>query len=151
MHGLALYDKVRLTEQCPKIGDMQKLQRIVNQAIRMALNIKLKDRVPIKDLLQKINISSVNQLAAEEKLKIIWQAMWIEDHPIKTLLFPRINNSNRESRRDDQLFLEENKGGRVIQECSKLWNQLPEEIRFETSYKSAKEKLTKFIWDNIPV
>ena len=55
----------------------------MQQMIRLPDNTSLKDRIPTKDLLQKADMLSVNQLAACIKITEAWKMCNLEDYPLK--------------------------------------------------------------------
>ena len=67
-YGLQLCNRVRLTENDPKNTSMMALQVAQNKMLRMMNGSSLKDHITTSSLLEKFNLPSVNQLAAEIKI-----------------------------------------------------------------------------------
>jgi hypothetical protein len=49
------------------------MQVMINNAMRTVLGVKRSDRVPIKELLQKLNTLSYNQMGIQATLSLTWQ------------------------------------------------------------------------------
>jgi hypothetical protein len=67
-YGEQLCTEVRLTEEHPKSQYMTKVQRLQNKMIRILEGTLVSDRKSTKTLLDKQNMLSVNQIAAQIKL-----------------------------------------------------------------------------------
>ena len=50
---------------------------------RLLNNKTLKDRINTKDLLESVNMLSVNQLNAKIKVQEIWKSLNIKDYPLQ--------------------------------------------------------------------
>ena len=91
-YGVQLFGKVRLNSEDSKNGELGSIQKVQNKMARF-LNAKtLKDKIPSSDLLNNINMLSVNQLNA--KIKIIEVCSEYRKIPSKTRMSnikPRIN------------------------------------------------------------
>ena len=61
---------------------MKALQLTQNRMLRAINGTRIKDRVSIKVMLDKFNLLSVNQLAAQIKLTEVWKAANVEVYAI---------------------------------------------------------------------
>ena len=68
--------KVRTSAQDPVNNNMQAVQVSQNKMMRMLNGSTKKDHITSKSLLEKFNLPSVNQLAAEIKLIEAWNGMF---------------------------------------------------------------------------
>ena len=80
----------------PKIFFQTKLSLFMNKMLRMLDRVTLKDHITSASLLEKYNLSSVNQLAAEIKLTEAWKATHVASYPVQLETFnPSRVNSGR--------------------------------------------------------
>ena len=71
-YGLQLCAKVRLREDEVTEWNMKMLQITQNKMLRVLDNSSIKDKRSRKDMLEKLDLPSVNQLAAQIKLQEAW-------------------------------------------------------------------------------
>ena len=81
-YGLQLCSKVRTNEEDPKPVYMKELQLTQNRLLRALNNSKIKDRISTKSMLDKFDLLSVNQLAAQIKLIEAWKSVYLEGYTI---------------------------------------------------------------------
>jgi hypothetical protein len=75
---------VRTSEEQPKSAiTAAMLQKAENRMLRTITGMWQRDRVRIKDLLERTNNMSVNQTASQIKLCEMWKASKVEDYPVK--------------------------------------------------------------------
>ena len=67
----------------PKIFFQTKLSLFMNKMLRMLDRVTLKDHITSASLLEKYNLSSVNQLAAQIKLLEAWKSVNLENYRIQ--------------------------------------------------------------------
>ena len=155
-YGLAVYGNPKFdfrSQEQSMDPNLQKLQVIQNDMIRLLNNYRRTDHIEMKTLREKMNIMSVNQLCV---------------YHVALEMFNIVVNSSAE-RVKEKLILEENpsyqlrnrRNGEVRVPFKpakpyfsytgpKLFNFLPEELRKNTSPKSFKVQLKQWIWDNVP-
>ena len=105
---------------------------------------RIKDRISTKTMLEKFNMLSVNQLAAQVKLVEVWKALNDPKCPIKmprkmVTEEGRARNLRPGTRRD----LVEDCNTKLARssfgkDASRIWNQAPEEIKTANSLFLAK-------------
>ena len=64
-------------------GDLKKVQIAQNKLLQCLNGSQIKDKVSTKSLLEKNNMLSINQLAAQVKLTEMWIAVHTENYPIE--------------------------------------------------------------------
>ena len=67
-YGLQLYGQVRLTNDDVLTGQLEKLQLAQNNLLRTMENVRIKDKVSIKTMLEKNKMLSINLMHAQVKL-----------------------------------------------------------------------------------
>ena len=82
-YGLQLYGKVRMNEEDQISGDLKEIQLVQNNLLRLLNKTGRKDKVSIKSMLDRFQMSSVNQLNAQIKLLEIWKLVNVPDYPLK--------------------------------------------------------------------
>ena len=81
-YGLQLWSKVRVTESDPNTESMKTIQLTQNRLLRALNNTKIKDKISTRSLLEKFDLLSVNQLAAQIKLLEAWKSVHVEGYAI---------------------------------------------------------------------
>ena len=116
----------------------------------------MKDRKPIKEMLETLNLPSVNQLAVEIKITEVWKSIHDPMHPIKMdrnknergkidrVLSP---GTTREMKDNARTKIGENS---LCISAGKIWNQAPQTIKSATTLTQAK-KLIKENCKTIPI
>ena len=67
--GLQLWNKVRFNDEDHNSGDMKTLQMAKNRLLKALNNSRISDKISTKNLLNKFNLLSVNQLVARSNFK----------------------------------------------------------------------------------
>ena len=107
-YGLQLCNKVRTTSTDSTNKNMQTTQVAQNKMLRMLNGCSKTEHITTKSLLDKYNLPSVNQLAAEIKLIEVWKIMNVPDYPISLNLNEPLRNT----------------GDRVVRETStRTWKE----------------------------
>ena len=75
--------RVMQTPIDPENAELQELQRTQNKMVRFLNSKTLADRCSTKELVENLNMLSVNQLNAKIKLQEIWKAINLPDYPLK--------------------------------------------------------------------
>ena len=81
-YGLQLYGQVRLCEEDILTGTLDKLQLAQNNLLRTLENVRIKDKVSIKTMLEKNKMLSINQMHAQVKLTEMWKANNYRNYPL---------------------------------------------------------------------
>ena len=78
-----MYNKVRINEEEMSNQNMKSTQIAMNKMVRMVEGVSLKEHITTISLVEKYNLPSVNQLAAEIKLVETSKIMKIPEYPLK--------------------------------------------------------------------
>ena len=147
-YGLQLYGKARMVDSDMECEEFKAVQLIQNNMLRTLNNTKVKDMVSIKSMLEKYNMSSVNQLNAQCKLLEIWKAKNLTDYPLK--IGQQSVNHEGISTRADRMGrpIEIGKSNIVQRSCVndaiRLWNLAPPNITESSSLYQAKKEIKKY-------
>ena len=149
-YGLQLCNKVRTNPTDPKNINMKAAQVAQNKMMQMLNGSTLKDHITTKQLLEKFNLPSVNQISAEIKITEAWKIMNIIDYPI-TLEEnnPNRNTGDREARNTTQREWKEHSKHKASSESftvdtARLWNKVDTEIKTAQSLGIAKSLIKKY-------
>ena len=148
-YGLQLYGKVRITEEDPTRAEFSAIQLIQNNLLRMLYGSKVKDKVPIKLLLDNFNMLSVNQLNAQIKLQEMWKALNIVDYPLsielQTLNSMGVSTRAAVKGRPIEVGLSTLTQKTCVSDAIKLWNVAPLTITGSLSLYQAKKEIRSFV------
>ena len=149
-YGLQLCTRVQLKNEDQRTAIMKSLQLTQNRLLRLLNQTKVADKVSTKSMLEKFQLLSVNQLAAEIKLLEVWKSVNIEGCAIK------MEPYNQTQMRDDinlrprlnRIFNDSAKR-RVAQssfhiDAARIWNGAPMEIRDSITLSEAKKQIKKY-------
>ena len=155
-YGLALYGtpKFDFSSQEQSLDpNIQKLQVIQNDYIRVICNYNRADHVVMKTAREKLRMMSVNQLniyhVALEMFNIMVKAS--AERVQKKFTLQENSSYSLRNRENGTVKVPEKPSKLYFSYTGpKLFNFLPEEIRKTTDPDSFKVLLKKWIWDNIP-
>ena len=127
---------------------MKVTQIAQNKVLRLLDRQDRKDHRKISDMLVKLDMLSVNQLAATIKLTEVWKSVNVEDYPIK-LIKSKESKSEREVRMGTRRQFDESAKRKVskvsfVFDAARLWNQAPQAINNCNSLKSAKRAIKSY-------
>ena len=134
----------------PKIFFQTKLSLFMNKMLRMLDRVTLKDHITSASLLEKYNLSSVNQLAAEIKLTEAWKATHVASYPVQLETFnpSRVNSGRTVRPGTRKLWNDEAKTSAAkisfSRDTAKLWNNAPTVITSAISLNCAKREVKKY-------
>ena len=149
-YGLQLCNKVRTTSSDPINNNMQAAQMAQNKMLRMLNGSSKKEHITTKSLLEKFNLPSVNQLAAEIKITEAWKIMNVPDYPITlNLNNPSRDVGDRTVRESTIRHWKEHAKYKNSRESfnidtAKLWNQVHSDIKNADNINIAKSRIKKF-------
>ena len=129
---------------------MKSLQTTQNRLLRMLNKTRLSDKVSIASMLEKFQLLSVNQLAAEIKLIEVWKAINVEGCPIK--LDPYVaerRKTNIELRPKTNRIFNDTAKLQVSQssfniDAARTWNNAPKEVQNAITLSSARKAIRTF-------
>ena len=129
---------------------MKRTQIAQNKMLRMMENCRIRDRKSVKEMLERNEMMSVNQVAAQIKLTEAWKAVNDEKYPVS---MKRVEQGNHDGRREvrpeTRRGLEE--GGRTkiaresfVRDAGRIWNQAPTQIKTAKTIEEAKRKIKEY-------
>ena len=154
-YGIEIYGGIRVKEEDPLSASSKDLQIALNEGMRVAVGVRKRDRVRIADLTKQTGIQSVNRMAAEASLSLIWRSINVESSPL-TAVIPRVVNmtgrsSRSETRGDLQSVAVTSLGRRNFPEPAVgLWNSAASTVKAAASKRSAKTAIKNFV-NNLPL
>ena len=154
--AIELCTQVRIKEEDQKNYNIKTLQMTQNKLLRVLNKCQIKDRISTKTMLEKFNMLSVNQLAAQVKLVEVWKAQNDPKCPIKmTKKIVSEEGRTRNLRPGTRREMVEDSKTKLAKssfekDASRIWNQAPEKIKEAKSLFSAK-RLIKEHCKQLPV
>jgi hypothetical protein len=153
MYCLPLFASVRLKEDDPHNSLMNDLQVSLNNTMRVALGVKLSDKVRVSELCAKSGIDSVNHLAARSTLQEVCRCKFGNIPSVSQKI---VTSSNRMTRSIavGNINLCNNTSTRrnvFLSQGAQLWNIFPpcdRPVQSDTKSQTRK-KIDKFIRKNI--
>ena len=148
-YGLQLCNQVRTKDKDLISANMKSAQLAQNKMLRMLDRVSLKDHITTKSLLDKYQLPSVNQLAAEIKLTEAWKAVNVPNYPFQLEPNnPGRNDGGRQIRTSSiKIWKDDSKSKAasesVSRDSAKLWNSAPESIKTAPTLYSAKKLIKK--------
>ena len=118
-----LFGSIQLLEDDSNSKDLKALQVKQNDAIRIVLCKKRKDRTPKEMLIKEIGTKSINQIAAEEVLMELWKA-----HYFRIDAITENYKTDRGTRHGVKLRTSTDTKS-FISKSANLWNSQSEEFR----------------------
>ena len=127
---------------------MKAVQIVQNKLLRLLDGSRIKDRRSIKDMLDKFDLLSINQISAQIELIEAWKASRDEDYPIemRNKREPLGEETSRQLRPSTRKEMRE--GGKTIlaeqsftRDTGKLWNNAPKAIKEAKTLGIVKEKI----------
>jgi len=127
---------------------MNDLQVEINKGLRIVIGVKISDRVSISELLSKVNVPSVNQLATEVTLFETWKMINM-DLPMSASFVRLDEYSTRTTRNTGKNLLSipppgGSAAGKFVRNSTMLWNAATEEIRCSKDKNTAKQAIRHF-------
>ena len=114
-------------------------------------NVPLAEKVSIKSMLEKFGLLSVNQLAAQIKLREVWKSIYCEDYPIKLEPYnPALEDGSHSLRPkqnrvfSDSFRLNKAKANFNV-DAARVWNSAPTSIRGALTIHEAKKAINAFV------
>ena len=148
-YGLQLCNQVPTKADDTSCKLMNQIQVAQNKMLRMMYRVTLKDHITLASLLQKYNLSSVNQLAAEIKLTKAWKATHVDSYPVQMETFnpSRVNSGRTVRPGTRKLWNDEAKTSAAkisfSKDTAKLWNNAPTDVTSASTLSGAKREIKK--------
>ena len=97
--------------------------------LRTLENMRIKDRVSIKSMMQKNNMLSINQMHAQVKLTEMWKAVNYSNYPLQIKLLEPAQNGRVTRGVIERKLVEPSTLNTFIGNATRLWNNAPERIK----------------------
>ena len=141
-YGLPLYCPLRLNQHDPNLIILMQLKKVYNDCLRLLTNKTWEDHASIKEMLEELNWSSINQLCGETRLLEAWKRVHLEGYCMEDILSLK-QKSQYMTRSSEMPVLEQGEinkfsNGRFLNMTAKIWNQCPKEIKEEKKFERAK-------------
>ena len=148
-YGLAIYCPIRVTESDPHPSSIEGIKVAFNDMLRLLCGVKKSDRMSIKAMLEKLNWLSINQLAAEVRLCVVWKAVHDCECSLSHL-FPKFESSTLPTRAMNTQRLKNCVKTTLRENSFKypsvvLWNLAPENVTTAENEKKAKKAIRAFV------
>ena len=155
-YGLQLCTATRITPSETKSSNVKDLQLTQNCMLRAINGSKTSDRTSTESLLTKHKMLSVNQLAAQIKLKEVWKSLNYQNYPIQFEPYSRAPSEGSHALRTkenrvfkDSYRLQKSKTSFHV-DAARLWNAAPNTIRTAKTDYEAKRAILNFV-KNLPL
>ena len=154
-YGIAVYlvpvfDKEDLKDE--KLSkNAKKLQTLQNDMIRTIHGIKRSQKINMERLRKKMRMMSINQMSVYHTILEMYN---VYNHSSSEQILKKITHDNRHSTRstayNDIRVPKKQKCIGFTYYGTKLFNQLPKNIKETTNTKNFKNLVKDWIWENIP-
>ena len=154
-YGIAVYGRPKLSSEDPRCANMQKLQVIQNEMIRMICGYKRGQHVRMENIARKCKIMSVNQMSVYHMLLEMFNILnknSSEELTRKMFKVEKCQNYNLRSNINGNMRIPD----RPKKSCvgfsyigPKTWNLLPREIKTITIENKFKDQVKSWIWKTI--
>ena len=116
-----------------------------NKLTRFLNGTFIKDKISTKNILNNLNMLSVNQMSAQIKLTEAWKITNIPNYPTKWEL-KTIAEDERSTRATAANHIPESAKSKITQatynnDAKRLWNKVPQIIKTSTSIQVAKKNI----------
>ena len=142
--------EVQLNSDDSKSALIKSLQLTQNRLLRSLNQTRIADKVSIKKMLEKFELLSVNQLAAEIKLIEVWKSINVEGCPTKLEPFNKQSSQNSHQLRHkpkrtfcDIARLQVSASSFNI-DAARAWNNAPQDVQCAPTLNVAKKAIKSF-------
>ena len=129
---------------------MKSLQLSQNRLLRSLNQTRVADKVSTKSMLDKFELLSVNQLAAEIKLLEVWKSVNVEGCPIKLEPYNQQSsqNSHQLRHKPNRTFCDiarlQVSGSSFNIDAARAWNNAPQDVQCAPTLSAAKRAIKTF-------
>jgi hypothetical protein len=132
--SLPLFGKVRLCHSDLHIGGPDSVQKMLNCALRVVLNVKKVDKVSIKTLHEETASLTLNQLAIESTRRLVQSILKNECKGLKDFFKPEMVAQEKELRSASHgqltVFLRQETNNSFRVQSKKIWNSLDDKAKW---------------------
>ena len=154
-YGLPIFLRPRLNESDPLSNQLNVLQVIHNEMVRVIAGVQRRDKVNMTKLRQSLTIMSVNQMLCQAMINETRKVIIHDTVPSMKSLLTESGSSNIQTRaRTKSLLRTPVYRTRSMEgfafHASKLYNKLPTDLRICQAHSNFKKKLNLWIVENVP-
>ena len=147
---MQLYGEVRQHDSSSQTAELDKLQIAQNYLLRTLENVRIRDKISVKSMLDSQQMLSVNQTHAQIKILEVWKALNVENNPNKVSTISH-DNTDRITRGLSAGLLQENSTPQTcLGDAIRLWNKAPDCVRLSSTLAGAK-KASKIYCKSFPI
>ena len=143
-YGLQLYGPARKSIADSQSVELDKLQIAQNNMLRTLENVRVKEKVSVKSLLEKNQMLSVNQTMAQIKLIEMWKSKNVASYPLHPPTIQPIINGATTRGASTEKFKINSTPNTFNGDATRLWNQAPVSVTNATNLKAAKTSVKAF-------
>ena len=112
--------------------------------LRTLENVRIRDKISVKSLLERNQMLSVNQTAAQIKLTEMWKSKNLDNYPLKPdIVLPTANGTITRNATCEK-FKINNTLNTFIGDATRLWNAAPNTVTDSKSIGLAKKNIKAF-------
>ena len=93
-YAIGLYCPIKIKESDPEPSSINAIRVTHNDVMRLLCKSRREERKPIKEMLDKLDWLSLNQMSCEVRLIEVWKSINIENYCLKDL-FEKVNSRNQ--------------------------------------------------------
>ena len=154
-YGLAVYSRPRMSETDPMDPELQKLQVLQNNMMRVVHGLKRADHINMAKLREEEGLMSVNQLAYYHHLVEMYNVIWKNSSGQLKRKIQQVTGGEHqlrnETRGDLKVPIKPSRGCVGFSYIGPIvWNNTPKFIRENLEEKEFKEDSKQWILKNIP-
>ena len=112
--------------------------------LRTLENVRVKDKVSIKSLLERNNMLSVNQTVAQIKLTEMWKCKNVESYPLQPPIVSPTGNGISTRNATSEKFQINSTPCTFIGDATRIWNQASKSITTAKNIMAVKKSVKSF-------
>ena len=158
VYGIAVWGKLRLSEQDKTSVNMEALQVMQDRSLRICLNLKWDCGESRSKLLQSSKSLSVNQFVAYHTLTLVWNILKSKSPSYLYSQFVQVSSRNARTSSRSISRGDLSQGGRLeckrngfVQQGTRLWNKIPSALKDINKKTLFKNHCKNWILLNIPI
>ena len=148
-YALAVYGRPRLHQEAPRHQQHEAIQVELNNIMRCICRSQRADHISVAKLCPQSKLPTLNQMVVEAMLIEVWKCVHY-DLPCLELFEPTPHHHPTLRQRNDVFWCPIPAPSRpewLLYKGTILWNQLPADVRMETSFASAEKQIKTFAKD----
>ena len=143
-YAIGLYCPIRIKESDPEHSSINAIRVTYNDVMRLLCKSRREERKPIKEMLDKLDWLSLNQMSCEVRLIEVWKSLNLENYCLKNL-FEKVNSRNQNRIRLKAGFKSRLRENSFHYPSVQLWNSAPATITHSKSESQARKAIRDFV------